>query len=663
MLEKLQHLYTGDMMSRGKRRLAPLEEGFSQKPGFEIAGSCSVGGGTLRTFDGYSNTLTAGPCTYALALDKSISKLVVYGVFDSHNDGKYANHLSSIAVYIDRTALVLGEDFDINYAGIGYDSPAVIDDKLWVWTDEHYIYAEAPAQEVKLRWDPMGQLQIAVGARYQGDLIGLCGLFNGDDSEFGEHNSLEHTEGNIDMDAHEFAKGWAISDCFHEEPKRVQERIRNCDESLYTRLCSTTHAAPGLAECLRDETYGHMYQQECVDNLCLCDKLDSCLYSETLRISNECYDRLGLKIDNAELRSYLDTDHIQQFLPKDHEEVPTEDLGVGNMKSYGEPYSYMDFNPGGSCYIYGHSHIQTLDGVTYNTEAHGCTYPLALEESIQEFTVYGTFAAEKESGQLAASLRYVSFFDIRNGKRVQLGRGLEVNYEGTMVKLPYNSEFVSIWYDSDLHHVYVYDHSLGVELRWDGQSVLRIRLSDTHIGTTKGLCGTFNGVDSDELNLLRSSGVLPTSYQAMVQEWQLPSCNFNPVPYTTDKCEPSLEDYLVCRAALTDVKFSFCVTELAPIHFIERCEQDLCKCDNDEECKCDIVSAYAQMCHDILGAEDLLWRSADFCPHNLCSFKNNGCQHMCAAPGICTCEDGFSLGEDGKSCLVDIITDLPAKET
>ena len=57
------------------------------------------------------------------------------------------------------------------------------------------------------------------------------------------------------------------------------------------------------------------------------------------------------------------------------------------------------------------------------------------------------------------------------------------------------------------------------------------------------------------------------------QEWQLPSCTFNPVPYTTDKCEPSLEDYLVCREALTDVKFSFCVTELAPIHFIERCEQ------------------------------------------------------------------------------------------
>ena len=30
---------------------------------------------------------------------------------------------------------------------------------------------------------------------------------------------------------------------------------------LIFRLCSTTHAAPGLAECLRDETYGHLYQQ------------------------------------------------------------------------------------------------------------------------------------------------------------------------------------------------------------------------------------------------------------------------------------------------------------------------------------------------------------------------------------------------------------------
>ena len=38
--------------------------------------------------------------------------------------------------------------------------------------------------------------------------------------------------------------------------------------------------------------------------------------------------------------------------------------------------------------------------------------------NLQEFTVYGTFQAEKDSGQLAASLRYVSFFDIRNGKRL-----------------------------------------------------------------------------------------------------------------------------------------------------------------------------------------------------------------------------------------------------
>ena len=29
--------------------------------------------------------------------------------------------------------------------------------------------------------------------------------------------------------------------------------------------------------------------------------------------------------------------------------------------------------------------------------------------------------------------------------RIQLGQGLEVNYEGTAVQLPYHREFVSIW--------------------------------------------------------------------------------------------------------------------------------------------------------------------------------------------------------------------------
>ena len=58
----------------------------------------------MTTFDGYSHTLTAGPCTYALALDRSVSKLVVYGVFESHKGGNYANKLSYVAIYVDRTS-------------------------------------------------------------------------------------------------------------------------------------------------------------------------------------------------------------------------------------------------------------------------------------------------------------------------------------------------------------------------------------------------------------------------------------------------------------------------------------------------------------------------------------------------------------------------------
>ena len=36
-----------------------------------------------------------------------------------------------------------------------------------------------------------------------------------------------------------------------------------------------------------------------------------------------------------------------------------------------------------SCYVYGHNHIQTFDGVNYQSDAHGCTYPLALRSGIQ----------------------------------------------------------------------------------------------------------------------------------------------------------------------------------------------------------------------------------------------------------------------------------------
>ena len=71
-------------------------------PPLLTAGSCSIGGGTITTFDGYSHTLTGGPCTYVLALDRTVSKLVVYGTFSSHKGGKFANRLINVALYMGR---------------------------------------------------------------------------------------------------------------------------------------------------------------------------------------------------------------------------------------------------------------------------------------------------------------------------------------------------------------------------------------------------------------------------------------------------------------------------------------------------------------------------------------------------------------------------------
>jgi len=663
LMEELQDIFDGKMMKRKTRMIEPLDTGYVSQASFKEAGSCSVGGGTIMTFDNYTHTLTAGPCTYALTLDRSISDLVVYGVFESYRDGRFANRLKEVAIYVDKTSLVLGEDFDINYQGIGYGAPARVNKNMVVWRDDHYIYAEAADFGAILRWDPAGQLKISVDERFQGDVLGLCGMFNSDSSSDGEHNTLKHAYGKDGMSSHDFGKAWALSGCYHESVDRIKERERNCDQHLLTRLCSVTHAAPDLVDCLRDKEIGKRYQAECLKNLCLCDEIDSCMYTETLRISNECYDRIGKKIANENLRGYLDNEAIQSHLPRDHQEIPTEVIEPDNLETnFGEPYTYRSFVAAGSCYAYGHNHIQTFDGVNYQTDVHGCSYPLALRTGIQDFAVYGTFEAEQASGELAAHLMYVSFFDIKNRVRVQLGQGLEVNYEGRSVPLPYAREFVSIWHNDVENQIYIYDHDVGVEVRWDGESVLRIRLDQRYHGKTKGLCGTFDGNNENEINLLKNTRLTPSTYQIMVQEWKLPSCGFNADLYGDPAdCAVSREDHDTCRRALTDVKFSFCVTDLPAIHFIERCEKDLCRCVDDEECKCEIVSAYAQMCEDAIGSL-LNWRSPDFCPRNMCMFDNNGCKHKCTPPGVCSCEPGFYLGADEKSCIV-IIDGQDGQET
>ena len=67
---------------------------------------------------------------------------------------------------------MLGQGYDINYQGLGYDTPAVINDNLVVWRHEQYIYAEAKEINARIRWDPIGQLKVSVGDEYLNETLG-----------------------------------------------------------------------------------------------------------------------------------------------------------------------------------------------------------------------------------------------------------------------------------------------------------------------------------------------------------------------------------------------------------------------------------------------------------------------------------------------------------
>ena len=67
---------------------------------------------------------------------------------------------------------MLGEDFDINYQGIGYGAPARINQNMVIWRDDYYIYAEAEKFGVIIRWDPSGQLKIAVDDSFRNEVMG-----------------------------------------------------------------------------------------------------------------------------------------------------------------------------------------------------------------------------------------------------------------------------------------------------------------------------------------------------------------------------------------------------------------------------------------------------------------------------------------------------------
>ena len=156
----------------------------------------------------------------------------------------------------------------------------------------------------------------------------------------------------------------------------------------------------------------------------------------------------------------------------------------------------------------------------------------------------------------------------------------------------------------------------GIHIFWDGKTRLYVKVPSSYKNLLSGLAGNFNGKTIDDF--VTPSSDLSHSEIDFGNSWLVPDLNCSKL--STDlKLTPCEENHQNAFEAdkrcslINSDTFKSCHAVLDPLTYFENCKKDVCGCrDNDKECLCGVLSAYASECA-IHGKEISGWRAASGC--------------------------------------------------
>ncbi|XP_075413505.1 kielin/chordin-like protein [Tenrec ecaudatus] len=266
-----------------------------------------------------------------------------------------------------------------------------------------------------------------------------------------------------------------------------------------------------------------------------------------------------------------------------------------------------------SCMAFGDPHYRTFDGRLLHFQG-SCSYVLAKDCHGGDFSVQVT---NDDRGRRGVSwTQEVSV--LLEGVSVRLLQGQEVTVDGHPVTLPFLRE--SLLYVELRGSTVILHAQPGLQVLWDGQSQVEVRVPGSYRGQTCGLCGNFNGFTQDDLQA--PSGLLLPTEAAFGNSWQVPE---EPGPgrpcvkgREVDPCRAAgyrgrREANARC-AVLKSAPFARCHAVVAPEPFFAACVYDLCACGpgpSADSCLCDALEAYASHCRQ--AGVTPVWRSPTLC--------------------------------------------------
>ncbi|XP_072911798.1 IgGFc-binding protein-like [Hemitrygon akajei] len=315
------------------------------------------------------------------------------------------------------------------------------------------------------------------------------------------------------------------------------------------------------------------------------------------------------------------------------------------------------------CWAWGDPHYYTFDGFKFDFQGT-CTYVVAetrgSDTSLPPFRVT---AKNDLRGSTAVSFVKLVHVDVY-GYRISIHKsemGL-VRVDGIKTQLPMTLEGGRLRLSQQGTSAEV-DTDFGLRVFYDWNWFLLVTLSSSYFRNVCGLCGNFNGIESDDM-------FFPNSTQApSVLEWARSWKVKDRDPFCWDHCMgscPTCLDADKTRYAgpdfcgmLEDV-FGECHPKVDHKPFMDNCIYDVCLYQGSRLLLCQALQAYATECQH-KGIMVTNWRTRTSCPkdcplHSHYEECGRACPPSCEDPEgtspcprpcieTCTCDEGRVMVE------------------
>ncbi|KFM81699.1 Kielin/chordin-like protein, partial [Stegodyphus mimosarum] len=262
-----------------------------------------------------------------------------------------------------------------------------------------------------------------------------------------------------------------------------------------------------------------------------------------------------------------------------------------------------------TCIAFGDPHYRTFDGAIISFQGT-CRYTLTADCYSRKFSV---LVENHDRGFKGVSWTYRVVVVLQNTS-VDLRSGLDVYVKGRRVEhLPYFEN--PVLYVEKTRSSILVTTDVGVQVRWNGDGYVEVIVSGVYRNKTCGLCGNFNNYAEDDMRT--PTGAIVSSEAYFGNSWKYNGVQPEGCTEAVDIDPCSIGGYRKRKLAnskcsvLKQSLFAPCHPFIAPEPYFATCVYDVCACSENDDCLCDVLSAYSQECSK---ANFILnWRSEGLC--------------------------------------------------